>query len=207
MWLNFVQIQNQCPCKFDTGASASVINEAVYKWIGRVEQKLQLQATQAVLKIYTGEQIPVSGIFNVVVVCAGKQKKLPLSGNEGDIALSFGMGLAEWNSDKLVWNKVFAPKDLDKLLQKYSEVFQEGLEKITGVKARIEIHTHITPWYFKQRFEPCALQNKIEVELEWLQSDNIMEPAKFYEWAAPIVPVLKPDGSIRICRDIQSDSE
>ena len=60
-----------------------------------MEQKLQLQATQAVLKIYTGEQIPVSGIFNVVVVFAGKQKKLPLSGNEGDIALSFGMGLAE----------------------------------------------------------------------------------------------------------------
>ena len=48
---------------------------------------------------------------------------------------------------------------------------------------------------------PYALQNIIEAELERLESDNIVEPIKFSEWAAPIVPVLKPDGSVRICRD------
>ena len=48
---------------------------------------------------------------------------------------------------------------------------------------------------------PYALWNKIEVELERLQSDNIVEPVKFSEWAAPIVPVLKPDGSVRIYGD------
>ena len=48
---------------------------------------------------------------------------------------------------------------------------------------------------------PYTLRNKIEAELERLQSDNIVEPMKFSEWAAPIVPVLKPDGSVRICGD------
>ena len=62
----------------DTGASASVINEAVYKLISRGEPKPQLQPTQAVLKTYTGEQISVLGMFNAVVVYKGNQKKLPL---------------------------------------------------------------------------------------------------------------------------------
>ena len=53
--------------EIDTGASASVINEAVYKLISRGEPKPQLQPTQAVLKTYTGEQIPVLGMFNAVV--------------------------------------------------------------------------------------------------------------------------------------------
>ena len=80
-------------------------------------------------------------------------------------------------------------------------MFQEGLGKITGVKARIEVHTDAKPRYFKPRPVPYALRNKIEAELERLQSDNIVEPVKFSEWAAPIVPVLKPDGSVRICGD------
>ncbi len=41
----------------------------------------------------------------------------------------------------------------------------------------------------------------MEVELERLLNDKILEPVKFSEWAAPIVPVIKPDNSVRICGD------
>ncbi len=43
------------------------------------------------------------------------------------------------------------------------------------------------------------LKNKMEVELERLLNDNILEPVTFSEWEAPIVPVIKPDNSVRIC--------
>jgi hypothetical protein len=48
---------------------------------------------------------------------------------------------------------------------------------------------------------PYVLQGKIEKELERMQRENIIEAVKFSEWATPIVPVLKPDGTVRICGD------
>ena len=41
-------------------------------------------------------------------------------------------------------------------------------------------------------------------ELELLQKQGIIEPVQFSDWAAPIVPVLKSDGSVRVCGDLPS---
>lgn len=41
----------------------------------------------------------------------------------------------------------------------------------------------------------------MERKLERLENEKIIEPVKFSEWAAPIVPVLKPDSEARICGD------
>ena len=34
-----------------------------------------------------------------------------------------------------------------------------------------------------------------------MQQENIVEAVRFSEWATPIVPVGKPDGSVRLCGD------
>ena len=39
------------------------------------------------------------------------------------------------------------------------------------------------------------------MELKRLQQLGVIEPVTTAEWAAPIVPVIKGDGSIRICGD------
>ena len=41
----------------------------------------------------------------------------------------------------------------------------------------------------------------MEEALERLENEGIIEPIGFSEWAAPIVPVVKRDGSIRVCGD------
>ncbi|KAL3995729.1 protein phosphatase 1 regulatory subunit 15B [Sarotherodon galilaeus] len=45
------------------------------------------------------------------------------------------------------------------------------------------------------------MKKKVEQELERLLEEKIIQPVKFSEWAAPIVPILKPDSSARICGD------
>uniref|UniRef100_A0A1X7SVD4 CCHC-type domain-containing protein n=1 Tax=Amphimedon queenslandica TaxID=400682 RepID=A0A1X7SVD4_AMPQE len=42
---------------------------------------------------------------------------------------------------------------------------------------------------------------KVKLELDPLQKEGVITPVQYSDWAAPIVPVLKPDGSVRICGD------
>lgn len=48
-----------------------------------------------------------------------------------------------------------------------------------------------------------ALKPKVEVELDKLVEDGVLEKCDFSEWATPIVPVSKKDGSVRICGDFK----
>ena len=45
------------------------------------------------------------------------------------------------------------------------------------------------------------MKEKVERELDRLQEAGVITPVEFSDWAAPIVPVVKSDGSIRICGD------
>ena len=44
-----------------------------------------------------------------------------------------------------------------------------------------------------------APRDKVAIEVDRLQAEGIIIPTRFSKWAAPIVPAIKRDGSIRIC--------
>ena len=67
--------------------------------------------------------------------------------------------------------------------------------------AKFHINQDAQPKFFKAHSVPCALQTKVEEELARLEADGVIQPRQFSRWAAPIVPVVKQDGSIRICGD------
>ena len=73
--------------------------------------------------------------------------------------------------------------------------------QLRGTKAQIHVHKEALPKFYKPRPVPYAMKPLVEKELQQLLEDKIMEPVKFSEWAAPIVPVLKPGGAVRICGD------
>ena len=87
------------------------------------------------------------------------------------------------------------------MLHAHKEVFDEKLGKLKDFKAKLYIDPRAKPVFYKPRQVPHALKQKIEVELNNLVEKGIIQPVKHATWAAPVVPILKPDGSLRLCRD------
>ena len=59
------------------------------------------------------------------------------------------------------------------------------------------------PQYFKARTVPFALRDKVEAEIQHLEKEGVLKKVETSDWATPIVPVLKPDGTVRICHDFK----
>ena len=72
------------------------------------------------------------------------------------------------------------------MLDRRSAVFQGGLGKLKGYKAKIILDPQATPCFCKARPVPCALKAKDEEELDRLTAEGIIEPRKFADRAAPI---------------------
>ena len=84
------------------------------------------------------------------------------------------------------------------IIGKHKAVFKDELGEAVGITAKLHVSSNTKPYFYRAR---PALRHKIEEELQRLQDQKVIEPVRMSEWAAPIVPVLKPDGTIRICGD------
>ena len=92
---------------------------------------------------------------------------------------------------------------LDAVLKKHKVLFQEGLGKLQGYKAKLQIDPGAHPKFFKARTIPYTMKEKIEQEIDRLVEVGIIEPMQFSDWPAPIVPVLKSDKTVHICGDFK----
>ena len=105
---------------------------------------------------------------------------------------------------RLDWQEIHQLQQMPALqetLKRYAEVFENELGEIKRMEARIDVDPQARPCFCKARPVPFALKHKVEAELDRLLKEGIVESVKSAEWAAPIVPVVKSDGSVRICGD------
>ena len=185
----------------DTGASVSIISEEKFHQLQK-STPIILQPSRAKLFTYTQEAIDVLGSTEVKVEHNQQVSTLPLIVTKGTGPCLIGRN---WLTTlRLDWQRIFSirtGRTLQSILDKYPDVFKDDLGTIKGVKAKIYVDPEATPLYHKARSVPLALKEKIEAELERLQEQGIIEPVQFSEWAAPIVPVIKGDGTVRICGD------
>ena len=185
----------------DTGARKSIISERTY---GRQFSHIPLQSANVKLRAYNGGQIPVLGQITVTVKYQGQRAVLPLLVIKGHGSTLCGR---DWLRQlTLNWAEISFFKEkkcssVRDLLKKHSDVFHEELGTLKDIKASIIGRLDVTPKFCKHRPLLFAMKERVEIELKRLEEANIISPVKHSDWAAPIVPVVKKDQSLRLCGD------
>jgi len=81
------------------------------------------------------------------------------------------------------------------------ELFENKIGKLPKLQAQNPLQLGSIPVCIKPRIVPYALVDKIECEIKSLEEAKIIERIENTEWGTPIVPIMKPDGNIRIYTD------
>ncbi len=106
---------------------------------------------------------------------------------------------------KVHWSSIFSmhTPELQDILDRHETIFIPGLGKTLVGEARLHVDPDVQPRFLKARPVPYALRVKVEKELDKLEEEGVIVPVQHSEWAAPIVPMLKGKGTVKICGDFK----
>ncbi|BFZ25831.1 hypothetical protein BsWGS_28870 [Bradybaena similaris] len=190
------------PFEIDTGASMSLMSEqSLYNISGK--KKIMLGPCSTALRTYTGQQIPVRGQAIVHVVHNKNSALLPIIvvGGKGPNLLGRNwIRELEMETSVLV-NHVSENVSCNAEVERFPNLFKDDLGRVKSFPVTLHVEEGCKPKFYKARTVPYALKRKVDMELQRLEDEGIIEPVKHSAWAAPIVPVLKPDGTVRVCGD------
>ena len=189
--------------ELDNGASVTLISESVFNKLC-LDKPLRLSSSR--LSTYSGERLPVLGQLQVNVTCGDQQARLPLHVVAGHGSSLLGRDWLrtlrlDWNCIQQVQSTVNT--NLHSLLQKHQAVFDDQLGLLKGFEAKIHVDPTAKPVFCRARSIPYSMKLKVQEALDRLVKDEVIEPVQFASWAAPIVPVVKSDKSVRICVDFR----
>ena len=190
--------------EIDTGSAVTLVSQATFSKLWPDGNSPRLEGTAVRLKTYSGQELEVVGRAVVRVRCGGQVVEdlgLVVVGGGGPSLLGrdwLGRLRVDWRG---VHELRSSPGTLESLLAKYANLFGNELGTIKGVTAKIHVGSGAKPCFYRPRSVPYSLRSRVDQALEKLVREGILEPVRFSEWAAPIVPVVKRDGSIRVCGD------
>lgn len=87
--------------------------------------------------------------------------------------------------------------------KQFSDVFKNELGRYNVSKVKLQVIDDTKPIFCKARSIPFAFKKEVEKQLDILIKMGTLTPTTDSEFATPIVPVPKPDGSFRICGDFK----
>ena len=190
--------------EIDTGSALTLISESTFSKLWPQGNAPHLENTGIRLRTYTGKEIKVLGRAWVRVGCGGQIEEgmgLMVVGGGGPSLLGrdwLGRLRLDWATVRSISE---VPTSLDLLLALHDDLFQNEIGTIKGATAKLHVDPHAKPRFHRPRPIPYALRSRVDQALQKLVSEGTLESVQFSEWAAPIVPVVKRDGSIRVCGD------
>lgn len=126
------------------------------------------------------------------VVVAKRKGETALMGR--DLMKNFGFYIAEINS-------ITANEKINQTIEEYKDLFNDELGEFKGEIVDLKMKEGIKPIFMKPRPIPFAFKGTVDSELDRLEKLKIITKIDSAEWGTPFVPILKPDGKIRVCAD------
>ncbi|CAH2225756.1 jg21962 [Pararge aegeria aegeria] len=201
-----VELNNlKLPMELDTGSGTSVISEELYL---NNFKNFKLNNTDLKMCLYNGHKIIPLGYFicNVMYLNTTQNIKLYVVQNGGppllgrDFMMKFNIYFASSNVNKInIHNK--NTEEVQLLLNDFPDLWKDELGCFNKFEVELHLKESAKPIFIKPRSVPFALKNKVEDELDRLVKLGILIPVNFSEFATPIVPVLKENGSVKIAGD------
>lgn len=156
---------------------------------------------------YGGHAIKILGEFLPSVVYREQTKKVEMIVTDVNRPIllgrnflrAFGFELKQVNA--IMSSETDFVSTISRLKSSFSEVFKKELGKFTVTKVHLEVKQGTKPIFFKPRPVPLAWKPIIEQKLNEFCDAGMMEPVDNADWGSPIVPVMKPNGDLRICGD------
>lgn len=155
------------------------------------------------LRTYNGSKIECVGTMrlpiryanqtHVIIIYVVRDGGPPLLGR--DFISQFRLHLMPVNYLK---DSEVSIKDLQ---LRYPKLFSDKLGTFNKYKIKLLLKEGAKPVFYKARPVAFALRDKVEKEIDRLVGLGILEPIEYSDYASPIVPVLKRNGTVRLCAD------
>lgn len=186
--------------QIDTGSGVSIMNIRQFE---ELCGKKNLEPAHIRLTAYSGDTLNVLGKTDVNVQIGENRTTLPLFIVDGSGVPLLGR---QWlSSIRLPWHQILSSTvnsvDTELLTSKFSDMFQNSLGKMKNTCAEFDVRDDAKPVFCKARTVPFSLKKKIQEKLDQLEKAGIIKKVQTSEWAAPLVPVIKPSGELRLCGD------
>uniref|UniRef100_A0A1B6GN85 Reverse transcriptase domain-containing protein n=1 Tax=Cuerna arida TaxID=1464854 RepID=A0A1B6GN85_9HEMI len=194
--------------EFDTKAAVSTMSLRTFQ---KLLPKKKLLPTNPKLRTYTNEVIEPVGVCNVTVKHGNKSSRgdlyvIPLRvdsimGREWIRTLD--LSWADITCNKVSIDKKNTPP-LNALLTEYADIFKDDVGDIPDFRFSLKLKDNTQPIFRRPRSVPYAIISKVEEEIKRLEAAGIIEKVSHSDWGTPVVHVVKPNGTIRLCVDYKS---
>jgi hypothetical protein len=193
--------------ELDTGAAVTTMSLNTFR---KLLPHKSLEPTNLQLRTYTNEVIKPIGMCLVDVKYGNKTVRGAIYVIAQNVDSIMGR---DWiRKIDISWADIRSLRStrpveahpLDSFLQEFSDVFDNSAGRIPGFECELHLKDNAKPVFKRARPVPYAIMQKVEDELRRLEAEKIIERISNANWATPIVPIVKPNGSIRLCADYKA---
>ncbi|XP_065225166.1 uncharacterized protein K02A2.6-like [Planococcus citri] len=192
----------------DCGATFTLISMSEFKRLGI---KTPLRPSRYTLRIYDKSLVKIAGYVPVRVEYDGKEYKLILRVVHGDYDSVIGrdwifpmqLDIRQLNAEIAPIHKIDIDlnAEIDKLVSEFADIFGDSPGRLPGEPVSFKLCADANPIFCRARSVPYALRDAVNEEIDRLVREKIYTPTETSEWATPIVPVVKSNGSVRLTGD------